>query len=60
VLLGRQLERQPVQRQTPEELWSLEDAPDAPELLEHLSRRTDEKELFDYTLAVVVRAVVPR
>jgi TetR/AcrR family transcriptional regulator, tetracycline repressor protein len=60
VLLGRQLERQPAQRETPEELWSLEDAPDAPELLEHLSRPIDEKQLFDYTLAVVVRAVVQR
>jgi TetR/AcrR family transcriptional regulator, tetracycline repressor protein len=60
VLLGRQLERQPAQRETPEELWSLEDAPDPPELLEHLSRPIDEKQLFDYTLALVVRAVVQR
>jgi AcrR family transcriptional regulator len=58
VLLGRQLERQPAQRQTPEELWSLADARDAPELLEYLARPIDEKQLFDYTLAVVVRAVL--
>jgi TetR/AcrR family tetracycline transcriptional repressor len=57
VLLDRQLERQPAQRQTPEELW-LDDGPDAPELLRHLSRPVDEQELFDYTLDIVVRAVV--
>ncbi len=58
VLLDRQLERQPAQRESPEELWSLEDAPDAPELLEHLSHPYDEGRLFDFTLAVVVKAVV--
>jgi TetR/AcrR family transcriptional regulator, tetracycline repressor protein len=58
VLLDRQVERQPTQRETPEELWSIADAPDAPELLEHLSHPIDEEELFDYTLAAVVRAVV--
>jgi AcrR family transcriptional regulator len=58
VLLDRQLERQPAQRQSPEELWSLEDAPDAPELLQYLSHPCDEGQLFDFTLAVVVRAVV--
>jgi TetR/AcrR family transcriptional regulator, tetracycline repressor protein len=58
VLLDRQVERQPAQRETPEELWSLADAPDAPELLDHLSHPIDEEELFDYTLAVVVSAVL--
>lgn len=58
VLLDRQLERQPAQRQSPEELWSLADAPDAPDLLEHLSQACDEGQLFDYTLECVVRAVV--
>jgi TetR/AcrR family transcriptional regulator, tetracycline repressor protein len=57
VLLDRQLERQPTQRQTPEELW-LDDGVDTPELLRHLSRSVDERELFDYTLGIVVRAVV--
>jgi TetR/AcrR family tetracycline transcriptional repressor len=57
VLLDRQLERQPAQRQTPEELW-LDDGVDTPELLRHLSRPVDEQELFDYTLDIVVRAVV--
>lgn len=60
VLLDRQVERQPTQRETPEELWSLADAPDAPELLEQLAQPIDEAELFDYTLAVVVSAVVGR
>jgi len=58
VLLDRQVERQPVQRQTPEELWSSADVADAPALLEHLSHPIDEEELFDYTLAVVVGALV--
>jgi TetR/AcrR family transcriptional regulator, tetracycline repressor protein len=58
VLLGRQLERQPAQRQSPEELWSPDDAPGAPDLLDHLSQPFDEGELFDYTLAAVVGAVV--
>jgi TetR/AcrR family transcriptional regulator, tetracycline repressor protein len=57
VLVDRQLERQPAQRQTPEELW-LDDDLHAPELLRHLSRPVDERELFDYTLGIVVRAVV--
>jgi AcrR family transcriptional regulator len=57
VLLDRQLERQPTQRQTPEELW-LDDGVDTPELLRHLSRPVDERELFDYTVGIVVRAVV--
>jgi len=58
VLLDRQVERQPTQRQTPEELWSSADIADAPALLEHLSHPIDEEELFDYTLAVVVSAIV--
>ncbi len=58
VLLDRQVERQPTQRQTPEELWSSADVADAPALLEHLSHPIDEEELFDYTLAVVVNAIL--
>ena len=58
VLLDRQLERQPAQRQSPEELWSPDDALGAPDLLDHLSQPFDESELFDYTLAAVVGAVV--
>jgi AcrR family transcriptional regulator len=60
VLLGRQLERQPAQRQSPEDLWSPDDAPGSPELLEHLSHPVDEEQLFDYTVAVVVEAILPR
>jgi hypothetical protein len=61
VLLDRQLERQPAQRETLEKLWllGLPDSPDLPELLEHFSEPVDEKQLFDYTLAVVVGAIVP-
>ncbi len=60
VLLDRQLERQPAQRRAPEEFWSPGDAPGAPELFAHLSHPIDEQQLFDYTLAVVVHAVVGR
>lgn len=60
VLLDRQLERQPAERESPEELWSPDDAPDDPELLEHLSHPSDEGELFDFTLSVVVSALIRR
>jgi TetR/AcrR family transcriptional regulator, tetracycline repressor protein len=59
VLLDRQLERQPAQRETPEELWSMDDALDRPDLLQHLSHPIDEEELFEYTLAIMVRGVIP-
>jgi hypothetical protein len=58
VLLDRQLERQPAQRDHAEELWSLDDAYDDPELLEVLSRPSDESQLFEQTLTVVVRSVL--
>ncbi len=58
VLLDRQLERQPAQRDQPEQLWSLDDAHDEPELLELLSHPYDEGQLFDYTLAVVIGAIL--
>jgi TetR/AcrR family transcriptional regulator, tetracycline repressor protein len=59
VLLDRQLERQPAQRETPEELWSLDDALDSPDLLRHLSHPIDEEELFGYSLAIMVRGIIP-
>jgi AcrR family transcriptional regulator len=58
VLVDRQLERQPAQRQTPEELWTADDVPDAPELLDHLTRPVDEEKLFAFSLEVLVRALV--
>jgi AcrR family transcriptional regulator len=60
VLVDRQVQRQPAQRQTPEELWTAEDVPDAPELLEHLTRPVDEEKLFDFSLGVLVRTLVGR
>ncbi|MGH9080902.1 MAG: TetR family transcriptional regulator [Acidimicrobiales bacterium] len=60
VLLDRQLERQPAQRRTPEELWSPGDAPGRPALLAHLSDPIDEQQLFEFTVAVVVHAVIDR
>ncbi|HEX6476340.1 MAG TPA: TetR family transcriptional regulator [Acidimicrobiales bacterium] len=58
VLVDRQLERQPAQQQTPEELWTADDVPDAPELLEHLTHPVDEEKLFDFSLGVLVRSLV--
>jgi AcrR family transcriptional regulator len=58
VLVDRQVQRQPAQRQTPEELWTADDVPDAPELLEHLTHPVDEERLFDFSLEVLVRSLV--
>jgi AcrR family transcriptional regulator len=60
VLVDRQVQRQPAQRQTPEELWTADDVPDAPELLDHLTHPVDEEKLFDFSLGVLVRAFVSR
>src|SRR5436309_4308082 len=60
VLVDRQLERQPAQRQTPEELWTAEDVPDAPELLGHLTQPVDEEKLFVFSLRVLVQSLVTR
>ena len=60
VLVDRQLERQPAQQQTPEELWTADDVPDAPELLEHLTHPVDEEKVFDFSLGVLVRTLVRR
>ncbi|HEX3946395.1 MAG TPA: TetR/AcrR family transcriptional regulator C-terminal domain-containing protein [Acidimicrobiales bacterium] len=58
VLIDRQVARQPVQREAPEELWTAADVPEAPELLPHLAHHQDEERLFDYTLRALVGAVV--
>jgi AcrR family transcriptional regulator len=58
VLVDRQVERQPAQRQTPEELWTADDVPDAPTLLAHLTHPVDEEKVFDFSLAVLVRRLV--
>jgi AcrR family transcriptional regulator len=58
VLVDRQVERQPAQQATPEELWTPDDVPDNPDLLRYLSQPVDQQELFDYSLRVLVRAVV--
>lgn len=60
VLVDRQLERQPAQQQTPEELWTIYDVPDAPELLDHLTRPVEEEGVFDFSLRALVQALVRR
>jgi AcrR family transcriptional regulator len=60
VLVDRQLERQPAQQQTPEELWTVDDVPDAPELLDHLTRPVEEEGVFDFSLRALVQALVRR
>ena len=58
VLIDRQVARQPAQREEPEELWTADDVPDAPDLLAHLAHHVDEDRLFDYALGRLVGAVV--
>ncbi len=58
VLVDRQVQRQPAQHQTPEELWTADDVPDAPDLLEHLIHPVDEEKLFDFSLGVLVGTLV--
>jgi AcrR family transcriptional regulator len=60
VLVDRQLERQPAQQQTPEELWTVDDVPDAPELLEQLTHPVEEEGVFDFSLRALVQALVRR
>ena len=58
VLLDRQVQRQPTQQESAEELWTADDVPDAPELLDHLTHPLDEERLFDFSLGVLVHALV--
>ncbi len=58
VLIDRQVERQPVQLEGPGELWDAEDVAGDSELFEFLVQPVDEGQLFDYTLDVLVRAVL--
>jgi len=58
VLIDRQVERQPAQLGDPGDLWTADDVPDDPELLALLAGPGDEAALFDYTLEVLVRAVI--
>jgi TetR/AcrR family transcriptional regulator, tetracycline repressor protein len=58
ILIDRQVERQPTQREEPRDLWTPEDVPGTPELLHHLTQPLDEEELFVYTLRALVRALV--
>jgi AcrR family transcriptional regulator len=58
VLVDRQVERQPAQRQTAEELWTTDDVPDAPELLSQLTHPVDEETLFEVSLGALVEALV--
>ena len=57
VLIDRQVERQPAQVQEGE-LWTADEVPDDPELLALLAEPADERALFDYSLGVLVRAVI--
>ncbi|HWC37796.1 MAG TPA: TetR family transcriptional regulator [Acidimicrobiales bacterium] len=58
VLVDRQVERKPAQQQTPEELWTVDDMPDAPELLDHLTHPVEEEGVFDFSLRALVQALV--
>ncbi len=58
VLIDRPVERQPAQVEGPGDLWTADDVPDDPELLALLAEPGDERALFDYSLGVLVRAVI--
>ncbi len=58
VLIDRQVERQPVQLEGPGELGNADDLAGDPELFEFLVRPVDEAQLYEYTLDVLVRAVL--
>ena len=58
VLLDRQVDRQPTQREEPEALWTAADVPGAPELLAHLAHHLDDEVVFDYALRTLVGAIV--
>jgi TetR/AcrR family transcriptional regulator, tetracycline repressor protein len=58
VLTELQVERQPEQRDVPEDLWSDDDVADAPELLELLARPVDATIVFTRSLETLVRGLV--
>lgn len=58
VLLDRQVARQPAQREAAESLWRPDDLPDQPELLAALAKPVDDHRVFDYSLRVLVHAIV--
>ena len=60
VLIDRQVERQPAQREDLVDLRAVADTPGSPELLEALTRPVDEEALFDYSLRALVSATVPK
>jgi AcrR family transcriptional regulator len=63
VLLDRQVQRQPAQHEHAEDLWRAEDVAELSEssrsqLLAALSKPLDDDRMFEYSLAVLVRAVI--
>lgn len=58
VLTQVQVERAPESRDTPEELWTIGDVADAPDLLEFLAEPIDPERLFTRSLDILVRGLV--
>jgi len=58
VLTQVQVERAPESRDTPEELWTIGDVADAPDLLEFLTDPIDPEQLFLRSLDTLVRGLV--
>jgi TetR/AcrR family tetracycline transcriptional repressor len=58
VLTQIQIERAPESRDTPEQLWTLGDVADAPELLEYLADPIDSEQLFTRSLDTLVRGLI--
>ncbi len=57
VLLDRQVARQPVQRETAEQLWRPDDVPGLPSVLRALSRPPDDQRQFEFALRILVDAL---
>jgi hypothetical protein len=61
VLLDRQVQRQPAQHESAEDLWRPDDVASlsgSSQLLTALSRPLDDDRMFEYSLSVLVRAVI--
>ena len=58
VLIDRQVARQPVQSEQPEELWTEADLPGAPGTLVHLTHRLDEDAVFAFSVDALVQSLL--
>lgn len=58
VVLERSVERAPLQRETPEELWARDEVPNDPELTAALTHPVDPDDVFAFSLTTFVRGLL--